>query len=57
MSPLFVIALEALSTEFCTGWPWELLHADGLALMADTFDKLVEKLGMWKNNQKAQDFV
>ena len=33
LSPLvFIIVLEALSREFRTGVPWELLYADDLAL-------------------------
>jgi len=28
---LFICVLEALSYEFCTGVPWELLYADDLA--------------------------
>ena len=30
--PLFIMVLEALSTEFQTGCPWELLYADDLVL-------------------------
>ena len=34
LSPLlFPIVLEALSTEFCTSCPWELLYADYLEIM------------------------
>ena len=34
LSPLlFIIVLEALSREFRTGLPWELLYADDLVLM------------------------
>ena len=31
---LFVIVLEALSMEFCTGCPWEILYADDLMVSA-----------------------
>ena len=35
LSPLlFIIVLEALSREFRTGCPWELLYADGLMISA-----------------------
>ena len=51
---LFVVVLEAQSKEFCTGCPWELHHVDGLALIADTFNKLAEKLEMWKNNLESK---
>ena len=47
LSPLlFIIVLEALSTEFRTGVPWELLYADDLVLIAESEDKL--KLSVWK---------
>ena len=37
LSPLlFIIVLEALSREFCTGTPWELLHADDLVIIVET---------------------
>jgi hypothetical protein len=36
---LFIIILEALSTEFRTGVPWELLYADDLFLIAESEDK------------------
>ena len=42
---LFIIVLEALSREFCTSCPWELLCADDLVLIADTMDEL---LSIWK---------
>ena len=36
LSPLlFNIVLEALSSEFREGLPWELLYADDLALVAE----------------------
>src|SRR5260221_8956943 len=45
LSPLlFVIVLEALSKEFGEGLPWELLYADDLALIAESEEKLVEKI-------------
>ena len=50
LSPLlFIIVLEALSQEFCTSCPWELLYADDLVRLADTMDKLLSKLRNWKN--------
>ena len=37
LSPLiFIIALEALSTEFRTGATWQLLYADDLVLVAES---------------------
>ena len=45
LSPLsFIIVLEALSREFRTSWPWELLYADDFVLIAD-MDELFSKLG------------
>ena len=49
LSPLlFIIVLEALSTEFRTGVQWELLYADDLVLTAESEDKLMDKLRVWK---------
>ena len=54
LSPLlFIIVLEALSREFCTSCPWELLYADDLVLIADTMDELLSKLGNWKKHLEA----
>ena len=33
---LFILVLGALSREFCTGVPWELLYAVDLGLIVDT---------------------
>ena len=49
LSPLlFILVLEALSCEFRTGVPWELLYADDLAIIADTLGEFVSKLKSWK---------
>ena len=49
LSPLlFVIVLEALSREFRTGTPWELLYADDLVISAETEEGLKMKLNKWK---------
>ena len=51
LSPLlFIIVLEALSQEFRTGSPWELLYADDLAIIAETIEELSQKLDAWKVN-------
>ena len=47
---LFITELEALSREFCTGTPWELLYADDLVIIAETEDELRMKLIKWKTN-------
>jgi len=36
---LFILALEALSREFRTGVPWELLYADDLVVIADSLEE------------------
>ena len=40
---LFIIVLEALSREFLTGCPWELLYADNL-ITAESMEKLLVKM-------------
>ena len=45
LSPLlFILVLEALSREFRTGAPWELLYADDLVIMADSLEQCSSKL-------------
>ena len=45
LSPLlFNIILEALSGEFYTGCPWELLYTDDLVLTSDSLECLQQKL-------------
>ena len=41
---LFIIVIEALSREFFTGTPWELLYANELVITAETEDELKMKL-------------
>ena len=49
LSPLlFIMVLEALSIEFRTGCPWEVLYADDLVLVAETMEELVGKFEKWK---------
>ena len=55
LSPLlFVIVLEALSREFRTGAPWELLYADDLVISAETEEGLKMKLNKWKTEMEAK---
>ena len=45
LSPLlFIIVLEALSREFRTGYPWELLYADDLMISAESMEELLIKV-------------
>ena len=46
--------LEALSREFWTGCPWELLYADDLLIIAETLEELVSKLKLWKEILEAR---
>ena len=49
LSPLlFIIVLEALSREFRTGCPWELLYADDLMIGAESMEELLLKVKTWK---------
>ena len=49
LSPLlFIIVLEALSWEFCSGVPWEGLYADDLVIMAESLKECVRRLLTWK---------
>ena len=49
LSPLlFLIVLEALSREYRTGCPWELLYADDLVIIASSEEELISKLRLWK---------
>ena len=42
LSPLlFVIVMEAISSEFRVALPWELLYADDLAVIAETEEELI----------------
>ena len=46
--------LEALSREFRTAVPWELLYADDLVLMADTKEECISKLKAWKAGMESK---
>jgi len=50
LSPLlFVIVMEAISSEFRVALPWELLYVDDLAVIADTEEELIKRLNEWKD--------
>ena len=46
---LFVIVLEAMTSEMREGLPWELLYTDDLVLMAETEEALRDKIIKWKD--------
>ena len=53
LSPLlFILVLEALSRQFGTGVPWELLYADDLAVMADSLEECIARLKVWKEGME-----
>ena len=53
LSPLlFIIVLEALSLQFRTGCPWELLYADDLVIIANTKQELLDKVQVWKEGME-----
>ena len=55
LSPLlFIIVVEALSCDFCTGCPFEVLYADDLAIISDSMDNLLEMLRCWKSGLEAK---
>ena len=58
LSPLlFIIVLEALSREFRTGCPWELLYADDLMISAESMEELLVKLKTWKTEMEKKDLI
>ena len=55
LSPLlFILVLEALSRQFHTGVPWELLYADDLAVMADSLEECIARLKVWKEGMESK---
>ena len=53
---LYIIVLEALSCDFHTGCPWELLYADGLVLISDSLEGLQQKSSTWKAGMESKGF-
>ena len=50
LSPLlFIIVLESVSHEFRVGCQWEMLYADDLVILAETFEDLMTKMALRKN--------
>ena len=55
LSPLlFTIVLEALSRHFRKGLPLELFYADDLVLLAESREKLMEKISIWKEGLESK---
>ena len=53
LSPLlFIIVLDALSREFCSGVPWEDQYADDLVIIAELLEECVRKLLTWKEGME-----
>ena len=51
LSPLlFIIVLEALSSEFRSGVPWEDLSADDLAIITESLKECVRRLLTWRKD-------
>ena len=46
------LVLEALSREFHTGCPWELLYADNLMISAGSKEELLVKVKTWKTEME-----
>ena len=47
---LFIIVLEALSREFRSGLPWEMLYGDKLVIIAESLVELEERYLTWTSN-------
>ena len=55
LSPLlFIIVLEALSSSFRIGLPWELLYADDLVLIAESIAELEVLYERWKTSMESK---
>lgn len=55
LSPLlFIIVMEALSSYFRSGLPWEILYADDLVLLAETEEELRTLIARWKSGMEVK---
>ena len=53
LSPLlFIIVMEALSSEFRVVLPWGLFYADDLCLLAETEEDFMVKMKHWKEGME-----
>ena len=56
LSPLlFIIVMEALSCEFRTGCPWELLYTNDLVIVAESLGELTVRIKIGKMEWKRRD--
>ena len=56
LSPLlFIIVMEALSCEFRTGCPWELLYTNNLVIVAESLGELTVRIKIGKMEWKRRD--
>ena len=44
---LLITTLKALSREFCTYMPWEIIYADDLVVITDSLEECIAKLKAW----------
>ena len=51
---LFILVMEALSREFRTGVPLDLLYTDDLMLIADTQEECIPKHKAWKAGMESK---
>ena len=52
---LFILVLEALSRQFLTGVPWELLYVHDLVVMADSLEECIARLKVWKEGVERKE--
>ena len=52
---LFIIVLEALQHEFCSGVPWEDLYTNDLLIIAKSLEECVRRLLIWKEAMEEKD--
>ena len=48
------MSMEALSREVRVGCPWEMLYADDLVILDETFEGLMTKMAEWKNGLESK---
>ena len=54
---LFVIVMEMISRELRAGFHLELLYADDLILMAQSEERLCDKIGKWKSRLESKGLM